>query len=123
MKVFLDTSALSDERRGLTSEELLKHYSAGGQFYISAITHLQILWGYFSAKMSSENYSRFIESTDLQVAPVIRADAEEAAKMKPASSDLLDALIASCAKRSGASVWTSDKDFLKFLPKSKVRLF
>ncbi len=123
MKVFLDTSVLSDDRRGRTSEELLKHYSVGGRFYISAITHFQILWGYVAAKMPSENYDWFLKSADLQVAPLIKADAEEAAKMKPASADLLDALIASCAKRYGATIWTSDKGFLKFLPKSKVRLF
>jgi len=123
MKVFLDTSVLSDERRQRTGEELLKQYSAGGQLYISVITHFKILWGYLAASMPSENYDEFLQSAGLQIAPLIRADAEEAATMKPTSADLLDALIASCAKRYGATVWTSEKDFLKFLPKSRVRIF
>ena len=123
MKVFLDTSVMSDERRDQTGGALLKQYSADGQFYISAITHFQILWGYAAAKMPSENYARFLETAGVQVAPLIKADAEEAAKMKPATADSLDALIASSAKRYDATVWTSDRDFLKFLPKSRVRFF
>ena len=37
--------------------------------------------------------------------------------------DLLDALISASVRRYDASVWTLDKDFLKFLPKARVRLF
>jgi len=42
--------------------------------------------------------------------------------MTPRKSDLLDALIAASVKRSDASIWTSDRDFLNFIPKSRVRL-
>ena len=123
MKVFLDTSVLSDENREGTRAELLKASAAGSELYISAISHFQILRGYIIAKMSNENYHEFLEMAGVGVAPLIKADAEEAAKMKPSRADLLDALIASSAKRYGASVWTCDEDFLKFLPKSKVRMF
>jgi predicted nucleic acid-binding protein len=72
--------------------------------------------------MSPENYNAFLSTTQSAVVPFTRGDAEEAAKMKPVSADLLDALIASCVKRYDATIWTSDKDFLKFLPKARVRM-
>jgi predicted nucleic acid-binding protein len=122
LKVFLDTSILSDEKRDSTRTEMLRASGTGLQLYLSAISHFQILWGYNMAKMSSAYYHRFLEIGAVEIAPLIRADAEEAAKMKPSKEDLLDALIASSAKRYGAIVWTGDKDFLKFLPKSKVRV-
>jgi len=122
LKVFLDTSILSDDKRESTRAEMLRASGTGLQLYVSAISHLQILWGYFTAKVPSANYDKFLEIAGVEVAPFIRADAEEAAKMKPSKTDLLDALIASSAKRYGATVWTGDKDFLKFLPKSKVRV-
>jgi predicted nucleic acid-binding protein len=42
--------------------------------------------------------------------------------MKPDRTDIADALIAATAKRYDASVWTLDKGFLKFLPKTRVRV-
>jgi predicted nucleic acid-binding protein len=123
MKVFLDTSTLSDAMRDRTRDELLSQYPSGGPFYLSAITHFQILWGYLLAKMSPERYARFLDLSGLQVAPIIKADAEEAASMRPSKADALDALIAASAKRYDAVVWTTDKDFLKFLPKARVRIF
>jgi predicted nucleic acid-binding protein len=122
MRIFLDTSLLSDTGLAKRSEELLKQYAAGTQFYVSAVTHFQILWGYLAARMSPENYQTFLSATQSAVVPLTRGDAEEAAKMKPVRADLLDALIASCVKRYDATIWTSDKDFLKFLPKAKVRV-
>ena len=122
MKVFLDTSILSDEKRDSTRGEMLRASATGLQLYLSAISHFQILWGYTTAKMSSTNYDRFLEVAGVEIAPLIKADAEDAAKMRPSKADLLDALIASSAKRYGATVWTGDKDFLKFLKKSKVRV-
>jgi len=122
LKVFLDTSILSDEKRDSTRAELLKASDTGLQLYVSAISHFQILWGYAIAQMSPTNYHRFLEIAGVEVAPLIGADVEEAAKMKPSRADILDALIASTARRYGAVVWTGDKDFLKFLPKSKVRM-
>lgn len=122
MKVFLDTSILSDEKRESTRAEMLKESKTGLHLYISVVCHFQILWGYMVAKMSPANYHRFLEAAGVEIAPLIAADAEEAAKMKPSRADLLDSLIASSAKRYGAAVWTSDRDFLKFLPKEKVRV-
>jgi len=122
LKVFLDTSVLSDENREVTRAELLGASGTGLELYISSISHFQILWGYVIAKMSATNYHKFLEIAGVGIAPIIKADAEEAARMKPDKADLLDALIASSSKRYGAVVWTSDKDFLKFLPKSKVRV-
>ena len=122
MKVFLDTSVLSENSREATRAELLKASASGTELFISSISHFQILWGYTVARMSATNYENFLEVAGVGIAPIIKADAEEAAKMKPSKADLLDALIASTAKRYGAVVWTADKDFLKFLPKSKVRV-
>ncbi len=122
MKVFLDKSVLSDENREGTRAELLRASEIGLELYLSSISHFQILWGYARAKMSATNYHKFLETASVGIAPVIKADAEEAARMKPGKGDLLDALIASSAKRYGAAVWTTDEDFLKFLPKSKVRM-
>jgi len=101
---------------------MMKESETGLSLYVSAISHFQILWGYIIAKMSPSNYHEFLEIAGVEIAPLIKADAEEAAKMKPNRADLLDALIASSAKRYGAVVWTGDRDFLKFLPKSKVRV-
>jgi predicted nucleic acid-binding protein len=58
----------------------------------------------------------------MEISPLTKVDAEEAARMKPKKDDLLDALISASVKRHGASIWTSDADFLKFLPKASVRL-
>jgi predicted nucleic acid-binding protein len=122
LRVFLDTSVLSDESRGGTRAALLTASETGLELYVSSISHFQILWGYAIAKMSAANYHKFLEIARVGIAPIIKADAEEAARMKSSKADLLDALIASSAKRYGAVVWTADKDFLKFLPKSKVRM-
>jgi predicted nucleic acid-binding protein len=122
LKVFLDTSILSDEKRDSTRAEMLKASDTGMQLYVSAISHFQILWGYAIAQMSPANYHKFLEIAGVEVAPLIRADVEEAAKMRPSGEDILNALIASTARRYGAVVWTGDKDLLKLLPKSKVRV-
>jgi predicted nucleic acid-binding protein len=52
-----------------------------------------------------------------------KTDAEMAAGFRPKRADILDAMIAASAKRYDASVWTNDKDFLKFLPENRVRVF
>lgn len=80
------------------------------------------MWGYSIAGKSSEKYNAFLRRARVEIAALTRADAEGAAQMKPSKTDLLDALIAACAKRYDAAVWTADKDFFKFLSKDKVRL-
>ncbi len=122
MKIFLDTSVLSDLKLPKVSDQIVNQRLAGDEFYLSVITHFQVLWGYFSAGLSSVRYERLLEVTEMGISPLTRLDAEEAARMKPKNSDLLDALIAASVKRSNASIWTSDRDFLKFLPKASVKL-
>lgn len=123
MKIFLETSLLSDANIAEISKEILEKYLAGDQFYISALTHFQLLWGYSIAKRSPERYENFLVKTRTEIASLTKLDAEEAARMKPIRNDLLDALIASCVKRYDGNIWTRDRDFFKFLPRSKVRLF
>jgi len=122
LKIFLDTSVLSDDRLSTLTEEIVKHYAKGDQFYVSSITHFQIMWGYSLANRTSEEYEELLRSTRIEIAPVTKIDAENAAKMKPVTAHVLDALIASTVKKYGGIVWTLDKDFLGFLPKSNVRI-
>lgn len=122
MRIFLDTSVLSDLKLPSISEKIVKRRLSGDEFYLSVVTHFQVLWGYFSAGLSTERYERLLDVTEMGISPLTKLDAEEAARMKPKRDDLLDALIAACVKRHNASIWTSDGDFLRFLPKAKVTL-
>ena len=122
MKIFLDTSLLSDLKLQKISDQIVSERLAGAEFYLSVITHFQVLWGYCSAGLSPESYERLLEVTEIEIAPLTRFDVEEAARMKPKKSDLLDSLIAATVKRHEASIWTSDRDFLKLLPKASVRI-
>lgn len=122
MRIFLDTSVLSDLRLPRIAEQIVKQRLAGDVFYLSVITHFQVLWGYLASRMPTRRYERLLEIAEVVISPLTKADAEEAARMRPNKNDLLDALIAASAKRHGASVWTSDRDFLKFLPRASVRL-
>jgi predicted nucleic acid-binding protein len=122
MRIFLDTSVLSDLKLSEVSDQIVKQRLAGDEFYLSVITHFQVLWGYYSAGLSSEKYERLLEVTEIGVSPLSRLDVEVAAGMKPRKSDLLDALIAASVKRHDASIWTSDRDFLDLLPRTRVRL-
>lgn len=123
MKIFLDTSLLSDTRLSALSSEIADRRTSGDAFYVSVITHFQLMWGYFTANRSPEKYENLLAKLRVDVAPLTKLDAEEAAKLKPSKGDLLDALISASARRNDATVWATDKDFLKFLPKSKVRIF
>ncbi|MBI3116472.1 MAG: PIN domain-containing protein [Thaumarchaeota archaeon] len=123
MKIFLETSLLSDVNIAEIGKEILEKYLAGDQFYVSALTHFQLLWGYSIAKRSPERYEDFLVKTRTEIAPLTKLDAEEATRMKPIRKDLLDALIASCVKRYDGNIWTRDRDFFKFLPHAKVRVF
>ncbi|MDA4131272.1 MAG: type II toxin-antitoxin system VapC family toxin [Thaumarchaeota archaeon] len=122
MKIFLDTSVLSDDKLSTLTEEIVKHFAKGDQFYVSSITHFQIMWGYSIANRTPEIYEEFLKPTRIEIAPLMKIDAENAAQMKPVSVHALDALIASTVKKYGGTVWTFDKDFLKFLSKSNVRM-
>jgi predicted nucleic acid-binding protein len=123
MRIFLDTSLLSDSDLSRVSELVLQRYIKGDQFFICSVSHFQIQWGYSTAGRTPQKYKDFLNALRVEVAPLTKRDAEEAAEMKPADSDILDALIASCVKRYDGELWTADRDFLKFLPKSRVRIF
>jgi len=122
LKIFLETSLLSDIKLSKLSEEIVERRSSLDEFCVSALTHFQILWGYALAHRSSEKYFEFIKRIGIEVVPLTKLDSEEASRMKPSKKDLLDALIAATAKRYEATIWTKDSDFLKFLPKDNVRL-
>jgi predicted nucleic acid-binding protein len=122
LKVFLDTSILSDSGLAEFGDRITEEVVEGNSFFVSSITHFQLLWGYSLAGMSAAGYEDFLEQTGTEVAPVTRQDSEHAATLKPNSSDLLDALIAASVGRYDASIWTFDRDFLKFLPKARVHL-
>lgn len=60
MKVFLETSLLSDTKLKELSEEIVQARSSF-EFRISVLTHFQILWGYTLANRSDEKYDAFIK--------------------------------------------------------------
>lgn len=120
MKVFLETSLLSDVKLRELSEEIVQGRSSF-EFCISVLTHFQILWGYTLANRSSEKYDGFIKRIGIEVIPLTKLDSEEASRMKPSKKDLVDALIAATVKRYEAVLWTKDSDFLKFLPRNDIR--
>ena len=122
MRIFLDTSVLSETNLSRLADSVLDRYVRGDQFFINSVVHFQIEWGYHSAGKSPQKYKDFLNGFRVEVLPVTKMDAEEAAKMKPGHSSLLDALIASSVKRYDGILWTADKDFLRFLPKSHVRI-
>ena len=123
MKIFLDASLLSDSGLSELGAEIVGGVMDGDSFYVSVISHFQLLWGYRTAGMPEARYERFMEGISAEVIPLTRLDADFASEFKPSSADLLDVLIAGSVKRYDASIWTRDGDFLKFLPKTKVRLF
>ncbi len=122
MKIFLDTSVLSDSELASLTDEVVSYHVKGDQFCVSSISHFQIKWGYSIAARTSENYDEFLRSIHVEITPVTKTDAEEAARMKPSPVHILGALIASTVKKYNAKLWTFDRDFLRFLPKLNVRL-
>jgi predicted nucleic acid-binding protein len=122
MRVFLDTSVLSDLKLPDVGSEIVKRRLAGDEFHLSVITHFQVMWGYRSAGLSSEKYERLLEVGEIEISALTRTDVEAAAEMKPKKSDLLDAIIAASVQRYDASIWTADRGFLSLLPKNRVRL-
>ena len=122
MRIFLDTSLLSDSGLSEFGEEIVEQVVGGSSFCVSAITHFQLLWGHSLAGLSPARYEAFLEQTATEVVPLTKFDASAAAAIKPSKADLLDALIAASVKRYDANIWTLDRDFLKFLPKTGVRI-
>jgi predicted nucleic acid-binding protein len=122
LRIFLDTSLLSDISLLHISDEIIRRISEGDTFHESVISHFQILWGYSIAGRPTARYVTFLQKTGIEVVPLTKSDAEEAASHKPDRSDILDALIAAAIRRFDATVWTKDRDFHKFLPKDKVRI-
>lgn len=119
MKIFLDTSILSDADL-LTLKTELVHMS--DEFCVSALTHFEILLGYATVGKDSANYRNLLEGLKIDVVSLTREDSEKASRMGPSKKDFVDSLVAASAKRYGAAVWTKDSDFLKFLPRDSVRL-
>jgi predicted nucleic acid-binding protein len=122
MRIFLDTSVLSELKLLQLGDQIVKLHVAGDEFYLSVITHFQVLWGYFSAGLSTERYERLLEVGEIGIAPLTKLDVEVAAGLKPSKRNLLGALISATFKRYDGSIWTSDKDFMKFLPKTRTKL-
>lgn len=121
MRVFLDTSVLSDKLFSKVSEHLAERAVKGDVFHISVITHFELLWGYRTAEMSDENYKEFLRDFNVEVVPLLKADVEKAASLKPVKKDLLDALIASAVIRLKAGLMTfNEGDFKKFLKKDQI---
>jgi predicted nucleic acid-binding protein len=124
LRIFLDNSLLSDERlSGKPADEIVTTYASGNQFFVAAITHFQILWGYSRIAKPVHTYSEFLKAIRAEVLPLTKTDTELAASMKPSREDILDALIAASVKKYDGIIWTMDKkDFFKFLPKEKVHV-
>ncbi|MGA3108821.1 MAG: type II toxin-antitoxin system VapC family toxin [Candidatus Bathyarchaeia archaeon] len=122
MKIFLDTSVLSDTSFASLAETLAEQALAGDTFLVSSLTHFQILWGYSIAKLSSTRYETFLEKFGVEVASLVEEDATVAARKRPSRSNIVDALIAATVSRYEAIIWTKDSDFLEFLPPSLVKM-
>ena len=75
MKIFLDTSLLSDAGLSQFAEEIAERVAAGSAFYVSAVTHFQLLWGYSTAGMTPGAYEAFLEATKAEVVPLTKVDA------------------------------------------------
>ena len=123
MRIFLDTSILSDADLYELTSEVLEKIIKSDQFYISSISHFEIERGYTLANRSPDKYHDFLNGFHIEVAPLTKSDAEEAAKTRSADPQMLDSLIAACVKRYAAILWTADKDYSKFLAKSNLRIF
>jgi len=122
LKIFLDASVLSDNALTSLTEEVVKYFLKGDQFFVSSITHFEILWGYSIANQGPENYLSFLSEIPVEIAPMTKKDAEQAALMKPSNKQVLDALIGATVMKYRGTIWTLDKDFLQLLPKAKVRV-
>jgi predicted nucleic acid-binding protein len=81
VKIFLDTSVLSEANLSKLSELVLNRYVKGDQFFISSISHFQIVWGYSAADESASRYREFLKGFRIEVTPMTKSDAEVAAYM------------------------------------------
>lgn len=120
MRVFLDASVLSE--KALPVGELIELSRTGQQLSISVISHFEVLWGYALAGMDHRNYGNFLAEFKVEVIPLVKTDAESAARASPSKRLVMDALVASSVSRLDGMILTRDEDFLKFVPKDRVRL-
>jgi hypothetical protein len=60
LKVFLDTSILSERRLGLIGEEISRHRLDGDEFLLSSITYFQLRWGYTIANIATSSFEAFL---------------------------------------------------------------
>lgn len=70
--------------------------------------------------LSTERYEAFLSKLNIDVAPLLEEDAVLAANKRPAKEKLADALIAATVSRYDSLIWTSNMDYLRFLPREKV---
>ena len=89
---------------------------------MSVLTHFQILWGYGRAGLAATRYKDFLAKLSINVAPLVEEDAALAAQRKPSRENVVDALISANVSRYGATIWTKDKDFLRYLSREKVKV-
>lgn len=122
LRIFLDTSVLSDTSLNGIASAIAERVLSGDKFLVSVLTHFQILWGYRRAGLVVTRYETFLNKLGIDIASLVEEDAVFAANRKPSREDLVDALISATVKRYEAIIWTMDKDFLRFLPKEKVKV-
>jgi predicted nucleic acid-binding protein len=89
---------------------------------VSVLTHFQVLWGYGKAGLAATRYRDFLAKLSVNVAPLVEEDAAVGAQRKPTRENVVDALISATVSRYGATIWTKDKDFLRYMPKEKVKV-
>ena len=120
IRIFLDTSVLSQKSLSQLAEKLAQRVAEGDRFLISVLTHFEVLWGYRKANLACSHYENFLMKLGVDVAPLLEEDAILAADKKPGKEKLVDALIAATVARYDAFLWTKDQDFDQFLPQEKI---
>ena len=78
MRIFLETSVLSDADLSKFSELVLQRYVKGYRFFICSVSHFQIEWGYSMSNISPQKYKEFLNGFGIDVAPLTKLDSEEA---------------------------------------------
>lgn len=122
MRIFLDTSVLSQKSLSELAENLAERVVQGDRFLISVLTHFEVLWGYRKANLASSHYDDFLMKLDVDVVPLLEEDALLAADKKPGKNKLVNALVAATVTRYDAFVWTRDHDLSQFLPEEKITI-
>ena len=102
--------------------KLAESVLSGDEFFVSVLTHFQVLWGDRMAGIGATKYESFVSKLGIGIAPLTEEDAALASRMKPARNDLVGSLICATVARYDATMWTRDKDFLRYLPKEIVKM-